>query len=124
MPGWHYPCILADNGELAFDNYNGAWGNAAALETLSAEYALEAAAAAARVQGWYCERSGSLLTIYHPDGGTITVDAAGAVDASMFTGADCVTACAPIEAALGSRSERTLKAEFYAAKQHITAGGE
>ena len=124
LPGWHYPCILQDGGTLAYDNYNGAWGSADVLGRLNSEYALQAAEAAARSQGWYCERQGAALSIYHPDGGTITVDAAGAVDASMFLGADCVAACAPIESALGSRSERTLKAEFYSQKQHITAGGE
>lgn len=124
LPGWQYPCILQDDGTLAYDNYNGRWGSADVLGQLNAEYALQAAEAAARAQGWYCERAGESLTIYHPEGGTITVDAAGAVDASMFTGADCVTACAPIESALGSRSERVLKAEFYAAKQQVTMGGE
>lgn len=124
LPGWNFPCILKDSGELSYDNYGGQWGSADVLGRLNAEYALQAAEAAARAQGWYCERAGESLTIYHPEGGTITVDAAGAVDASMFTGADCVTACAPIESALGSRSERVLKAEFYAAKQQVTAGGE
>jgi hypothetical protein len=124
LPGWSYPCVLSADGELAYDNYGGSWGSAALLNTLTGEYALQAAYNAAVGQGWYCERLESSIEIHHPDGGVITVTADGAVDASRFLGPDCVTACAPIEGAIGSQSERTLKNEFYMKKQILLNNGE
>jgi hypothetical protein len=112
IPGWKYPIIIKDNGTVAFDDYNGQWGNRADIEKLRAEYALEAARLAAEAQGWYYERLGEKLVIYHPDGGTITVDATGSVDASGFIGASCTRATEPIEAALGARREQIIKKEY------------
>jgi hypothetical protein len=112
IPGWRYPVVIKGDGTIAFDDYNGRWGNRADIEKLRAEYALEAARLAAEAQGWYCERQDNKLVIYHPDGGTITVDAAGGVDASGFMGVSCAKATEPIEAALGARSEQIIKKEY------------
>jgi hypothetical protein len=112
IPGWRYPIVIKGDGTIAFDDYNGQWGNRADIEKLRAEYALEAACLAAEAQGWYCERLDEKLIIYHPEGGTITVDATGAVDASGFIGASCAKATEPIEAVLGVRREQVLKKEY------------
>lgn len=119
LSGWRYPCILQKDGSLAMDIFEGRWGNHADIDKLTGEYALCAATEAAQAQGWYCERHGDCVAIHHPDGGIIYVDAFGCVDATSFTGSDCVSACAPIEGAIGTQSERTLKPSFYEARQHI-----
>jgi hypothetical protein len=124
IPGWRYPIVIKDNGTVAFDDYNGCWGNRADIEKLRAEYALEAARLAAEAQGWYCERLGEKLVIYHPDGGTISVDATGAVDASGFMGASCAKATEPIEAALGQRREQVLKKEYLHESANVRAKEE
>jgi hypothetical protein len=112
IPGWRYPIVIKGDGTIALDDYNGQWGNRADIEKLRAEYALEAARLAAEAQGWYCERLEKKLIIYHPDGGTIAVDASGSVDASGFMGTSCAKATEPIEAALGQRREQALKKEY------------
>jgi hypothetical protein len=112
IPGWEYPVIVKGNGTIAFDDYNGCWGNRADIEKLRAKYALEAARLAAEAQGWYYERQDDKIIIYHPEGGTITVDATGTVDASGFMGVSCVKATEPIETALGARREQVLKKEY------------
>jgi hypothetical protein len=113
---------------LLWDFWQGGFGLVACVgqngDTLVSEYALQAAQEAANQQGWYTERQADSLVIYHPDGGTITVDATGAVDASHFMGQNCLSACAPIESALGSKSEVSLKAEFYQRKQLLMNQGE
>jgi hypothetical protein len=119
---------MGDSYSLLWDFWQGGWGLESCVgpscSKLVSEYGLEVAIGAAQSQGWYCERQADQVVIHHPDGGTITVDAAGAVDASNFQGADCISACAPIEGALGSQSERALKAEFYSNKQYVNQGGE
>lgn len=127
-----YEVGVVDNGNgsfsLLWDFWSGGYGLQAAVgndgSKLIAEYSLEAAQEAAQSQGWYCEREADHITIYHPDGGTITVTADGAVDASLFTGHSCVAACAPIENALGSQGQRQLKGEYYQEKQMINLKGE
>lgn len=111
LKGWHYPLVLTNDG-LKFDDYNGAWGNRADLEAITGEYALQVAAKAATQQGWYHERQGAQLVIYHPDGGTISVGANGTVDAACFEGRNCAEATAPIEQALGRSAETTIKPEM------------
>jgi hypothetical protein len=89
LPGWRYPLVLEASGELAYDDFNGHWGNVADLETLKGQYAMGAAEQAAQAQGWLCERSPQGLTIHHPSGGTMTVSATGQVDAVGFVGQGC-----------------------------------
>jgi hypothetical protein len=124
IPGWRYPIVIKDNGTVAFDDYNGCWGNRADIEKLRAEYAIETARLAAEAQGWYCERVDGKLVIYHPDGGTITVDATGAVDASGFMGVSCAKATEPIEAALGARREQIIKKEYLHESANVRAKEE
>jgi hypothetical protein len=123
LSGWKFPCCITADG-LKFDNYNGAWGDIRTLDTLKAEYALSVAQSAAEAQGWYTERVNDEVVIHHPDGGVIRVNAAGAVDATQFTGSSCALATAPIEAALGFDSQRTLKAEFYNQTAQVKVRGE
>lgn len=88
IPGWRYPIVWQDSGELAYDDFNGAWGNVADLERLKSAYALATAERAAQAQGWQCERTQDGLTIYHPSGGTLTVTCS-AIDANGFQGQGC-----------------------------------
>lgn len=48
---WRYPVVVKDGGELAYDNYNGQWGDEARLNELKAYYGIEKAKIEARKQG-------------------------------------------------------------------------
>ena len=120
LPGWRFPLVAQDNNELAFDDYNGEWGNVADLDKLKTRYAIEAARAEAQNQGWYAEdQPDGTLLIYHPDGGTLLVTPAG-IDANGFTGAACSAASEPIARAIGQETGSTQKPEFNATRQQIT----
>jgi hypothetical protein len=119
LPKWSFPLVLKDNHELAFDDYNGSWGDRADVEHLTQRYAIHAAKQAAEAQGWLTERVDGGLIIYHPDGGTLTVKPDGSVDAANFIGSACSDATAAIESALGTRQEEQLKDSFFAERAHI-----
>ena len=52
LPGWHYPAVVDTAiGEVKFDTYNGAWGDAKELDKLLQAYAVERAKAEARRVG-------------------------------------------------------------------------
>jgi hypothetical protein len=123
LAGWSYPCVLGSDGALSYDDYHGSWGNVKDLDTLKGEYALQVAESVANAQGWIAQRSENSVVIHHPDGGIITVTAAG-VDASQFMGSNCVQACASLEQALGSAPERMLKNEYFNRPQEIIIKGE
>ena len=88
LSGWRYPIVLQD-GQLAYDDYHGQWGNVQDLEKLKAEYTVALAEQAAQAQGWQCQRTAEGLTIFYPQGGSITVTAGGNVEAHGFQGAGC-----------------------------------
>jgi hypothetical protein len=49
---WNYPVVCqTETGELAFDNYGGAWGDRARLDEFLQAYAIEKARLEARRQG-------------------------------------------------------------------------
>ena len=48
---WKYPVVVKDNGTVAYDNYNGSWGDIARLNELKAYYGLEKAKIEARRAG-------------------------------------------------------------------------
>jgi hypothetical protein len=112
LPNWRYPIVIAGD-QVAYDDYNGAWGRASDLDRLREEYAIEVAYRAAQAQGWYCERADGALRIYHPDGAVLRVDAQGTVAVECGAGASCVEISAPIEQALGRAQERVLAPEYY-----------
>lgn len=87
---WYHPCVLRADGELAYDEYGGVWGDLAQLERLKAEYCFVTAEHAAGQQGWLTERTatGDLL-IHHPSGGVLQVSAGGTLATSGFTGGAC-----------------------------------
>jgi hypothetical protein len=52
LPGWKYPLVCRTaTGELAFDNYNGAWGDRSELDKFLQRYAVEKTLLEARRQG-------------------------------------------------------------------------
>jgi len=120
LPGWRFPLVLQADNTLAFDNFEGSWGNMADIQTLTGHYTIQKAKVETDACGWMSEiqADGNLL-VMHPDGGTFTVTPAGVIDASGFvgTGCDVVTA---IELALGSNLERTDKAEYFLETAYIS----
>ncbi len=88
LPGWSYALVAEKAGTLAYDDFNGHWGNPADLERLKAEYAVSKAETAALALGWQCERTAEGLTVYHPSGGHLTVTGATA-EAHGFHGQGC-----------------------------------
>jgi hypothetical protein len=51
LPGWQYPVVCqTEVGELAYDNYGGAWGAPAELDKFLQAYAVEKTLAEARRQ--------------------------------------------------------------------------
>lgn len=120
LPGWQYPLIVTEGASLSYDNYAGMWGKLGDVETLRRSYTIECAAAAAAAQGWYCERQGESLVVYHPAGGTLTVTPDGVCDAMGIVGAGCHVFEA-IESALGQSREVTLKPEYFAERANVRA---
>jgi DUF2997 family protein len=112
LPNWRYPVILTADGELSFDNYNGQWGHVKDLDQLKGQYTMSCAYLKAQELGWYAEINSDSVTIFHPSGGTIRVDASGTVDANNFAGTSCSSATEQIESAIGSRVSETLKPEY------------
>lgn len=51
LKGWQYPVVAKADGRVAFDNYNGAWGDIKNLNELTAYYGLEKAKIEARRAG-------------------------------------------------------------------------
>jgi hypothetical protein len=52
LPGWRYPVVCnTSTGRLAFDNYEGRWGDRAELNRLLQRYAAEKTRIEARNQG-------------------------------------------------------------------------
>jgi hypothetical protein len=52
LPGWKYPVVIKQDGSVAYDDYNGRWGNINELNKLKAYYGLEKAKAEARKKGY------------------------------------------------------------------------
>ena len=52
LPGWNYPVVCdLTTGQVAFDNYNGRWGEQSKLDALLQIYAIEKAKIEARKRG-------------------------------------------------------------------------
>jgi hypothetical protein len=43
LSGWRYPIVISGTGAVAFDNYNGNWGDIKDLDRLSQFYVVESA---------------------------------------------------------------------------------
>lgn len=89
IPNWRFPCVLDAAGELHYDDYNGNWGNVADLEQLRAAYLSTRVETAASLLGWQTERTPQGVTVYHPQGGVLTVSHDGVCDTTGFTGTGC-----------------------------------
>ena len=51
LPEWRYPVAVEADGSLAYDNYNGGWGEVMHLNRLKQEYVFQAASEFAVRQG-------------------------------------------------------------------------
>lgn len=89
LPGWQYPLVLEEGGRLAYDDFNGSWGNVKDLDRLKGSYAVGMAEHAARLHGWNVEKTNAGVVIHHPSGGTLTVNAQGILETAGFIGAAC-----------------------------------
>jgi hypothetical protein len=95
VPGtryWLFPVVVGPDGQLAYDDYKGAWGDVTQLELLRQEYAVQHTMHKAEELGWQCERTGEGVTVFHPDGGTLTLSRKGECEAFGFVGGACHTA--------------------------------
>ena len=88
LPDWRYPLVARANGELAYDDYNGSWGNVADLDRLRATYTLSGVIERAAALGWQHELTAQGLVVYHPAGGTITIQGQD-VSTAGFVGGGC-----------------------------------
>jgi hypothetical protein len=52
LKDWSYPAIVRTDGTVAYDTYNGMWGDEARLHELTAHYGLEKAKIEARKKGY------------------------------------------------------------------------
>jgi hypothetical protein len=53
LPGWQYPAVIdTANGSIAFDNYEGHWGDQAHLDKFLQMYAVEKAKVEAHRKGY------------------------------------------------------------------------
>lgn len=41
LPGWRFPVVIQDNGEMAYDNFNGNWGSMEEFNKFQAHYGAE-----------------------------------------------------------------------------------
>lgn len=52
FPGWQYPAVIdTDSGTISYDNFNGMWGEQAAMDKFLQAYAVEGTKLAARKKG-------------------------------------------------------------------------
>jgi hypothetical protein len=52
LPGWNYPVVFdLTTGQVAYDNYQGRWGDQSKLDALLQMYAIEKAKIVARKRG-------------------------------------------------------------------------
>jgi hypothetical protein len=94
---WHHEIVLRDDGQLAFDEYGGVWGDVAGLAKLAGAYAVGKAKVQADLLGWQSEPvAGGGITIYHPSGGVLTITADSKVDFDGFMGSNCHKAAAEL----------------------------
>lgn len=52
LPDWRYPVVFDAEGKAKMDNYNGSWGKIEQFHSLVQRYAVEAATAKAKQQGY------------------------------------------------------------------------
>lgn len=52
LPGWHEKAVVKQDGEVAFDNYGGRWGDEIELDKLVQAYKIEEIEAAARINAY------------------------------------------------------------------------
>lgn len=124
LPNWRHSLVLTDTNELKFDDYHGEWGNVKDLEVLKGYYAVEMAVKVAEELMWQAERINDGVTVYHPEGGYITVTCDGTVDANGMIGKGCQAAVEAFSTALGSTTGAYCKREANETIQQNAVVGE
>ena len=56
IPGWRFPVVVSDDGEVVYDNYAGRWGDTADLNRLVQEYTAQVVEMTAVSAGQTCWR--------------------------------------------------------------------
>lgn len=51
IPGWSYPLVVKEDGTVAYDNYNGSWGDISKMHALQQGYAEAVTVNKAQQQG-------------------------------------------------------------------------
>lgn len=116
---WYHPLVLCDDGQLAYDEFGGVWGDVKQLPVLKAEYAMAAVETAAANQGWQSERTSEGLVVYHPQGGRLTYSNQGVLEAHEFVGTGCHDAMLQLGLNL---TGLTAKPEYAMQKAQVMVG--
>jgi len=61
-PGWTFPVVITDTGEVKYDNYGGSWGDQLSLDEVVQMYGVEAAKHTAMMQGMVVEEGVDSVT--------------------------------------------------------------
>jgi len=117
---WYHPLVLRPDGELAFDAYGGYWGDQSQLPLLKEEYTIQHTLRQAELLGWQAERTPQGITVYHPDGGVLTLSKEGVCETTGFVGAGCHEA--RLSLGLAAFGEIHNKAEFAQTKAVCRTG--
>ena len=117
LPKWNYPLVLKEDGTLAYDDYNGRWGDKNDIKKLQQEYTLHAAIQGALQFGYMYEMNEDSVTIFHPDGGQLTVSKDGVLDVIGFQGGGCHDFSNQIASCIGDTLSQANKVEANMIKQ-------
>jgi len=113
LPGWHYPLVAKSDGTLAYDDFNGQWGNVKDIDTLKCTYTLTAVEREAQSLGWQYEWTSDMgMRVYHPSGGVLNVSEDGVIDADCFVGSACEEATTTLANAIGGVETSQRKPEY------------
>lgn len=89
LPSWRYPIVIDKEGQIHYDNYEGAWGDEKILDQFRANYIDCLAREIAIRNNWSYVNTENGIRIFAPDGAYIDVLKDGTVKAEGFVGNAC-----------------------------------